>query len=255
MRNEEKRHRRNARICAVVFLALFLGAWQMLDKATAIFLSRPSSIAVALKTWFQTPSLRDDIPTTLEEAALGFCAAMVVAIVLATLLASSKMWAAIVAPYVAIFNSVPKIALAPLFIAVFGTGISSKVYFILALVFIIPFFSLFRALTAVDPVFLNHARMLGATRRQLARDVYLPAVIGSLAAVLRATTQFCLLGAVFSELIASSSGLGFEIETASQVNESNFLFAGVVLVALIGFTLDVIIRRISSHFVRWRIGM
>jgi NitT/TauT family transport system permease protein len=249
--DRQQRHLGHA--ISVVLVALFVLGWQHLDNHNAIFLSRPSTIAKALKVWFQTASLRNDIPVTLEEAAVGFLLCMAVAIVLAVLLASSELWAAITAPYLAFWNAVPKIALAPLFILIFGIGLKSKVYFIAIGLFIVPFFSLYKALTTVDPVIIGHARMIGASRWNLTRDVYLPAIVGSLAAVLRVTIQFCILGAVFSELIASSSGLGFEIETATQVDQSAYLFAGVLIVSVIGFLLDLIVRRVAHLFLNWQV--
>jgi NitT/TauT family transport system permease protein len=253
MTRKERRDRRIGHLISVVILALVLLGWERLNQRTANYLSRPIAIAKALRTWFRTPSLRNDIPITLEEAAIGFIVCMGVAIVLAVALASSRLWTEITAPYIAFWNAVPKIALAPLFILVFGTGLHAKVYFIVVGIFIVPFFSLYRALTAVDPIVLNHARVIGAGRWELARDVYMPATAGSLAAVLRVTTQFCLLGAVFSELLAASSGLGFEINTALQVSQPNFTFAGVFIVSLIGFILDLIIVRIARRFATWRI--
>jgi NitT/TauT family transport system permease protein len=101
---------------------------------------------------------------------------------------------------------------------------------------------------------LDHAKVLGANRRALVRDVYLPAIVGSMAAILRLTAQFCLLGAVFSEIIASASGIGHEIAIAQTAQVANYLFAGVFIVAVMGFTLDRVIRRIERHFLTWRVG-
>jgi len=254
MTKRERWTRRSARLLAFATVALVLYLWQHISKNTALYLSTPSAIGRAVGNWFSNPVLRDDIPITIEEAALGFCACMLVAVVFASILAGSKLLTAITAPYIAMWNAVPKIALAPLFILVFGISIHAKVIFIATATFIIPFFSLLRAFTSVDEVILDHAKVLGANRRALVRDVYLPAIVGSMAAILRLTAQFCLLGAVFSEIIASASGIGHEIAIAQTAQVANYLFAGVFIVAVMGFTLDRVIRRIERHFLTWRVG-
>jgi NitT/TauT family transport system permease protein len=236
---------------ATVGVILYL--WQHVSERQVLSVSRPSDVWTALRTWLQTPVLRGYIPTTLKEAALGFILALTVAVVAATVLASSRALADFCAPFIAVLNAVPKIALAPAFLLVFGIGLSSKVYFIAAAIFFIPFYSLFRALTTIDPDFIDNARMLGARRRWLVWDVYAPAVIGVTVSSLRVTAAFALLGAVVSELIASQSGIGYEINAAQGSFQVQFVVAGVILVALIAFVVDRFLVFFERRFSSWRI--
>jgi NitT/TauT family transport system permease protein len=197
--------------------------------------------------------LRGFIGTTLLDTLFGFILAVVIGAVLAVLLASSRLASQVMAPYLSAINGIPKIALAPLFVLVFGTGSSGKVYFIALSVFFIPFYSLFRALTAVDPTYVNHARVLGASRLSLAKDVYLPAVVGSLVAVLRVTVSFSLISAIIFELIASQGGIGYQLNLDESNVQPAQLVAGVLIVAIIAFIVDRIFVATERHYAGWRL--
>jgi len=191
---------------ALVIVVAFLLVWQHVGLIEALVTSRPTAVASAFAQWFTNPALRGDIPISLEEAGISFVGTMVFAALLASFLAYSKLASALAAPYISLWNAVPKIALAPVFIFVFGIGVHAKVYFTICATFITPFFAIYRGLTSVDVTILAHAKILGASRRQLVRDVFIPSVIGTTLAVLRVVTQFCLIAGVLSELIASSKG-------------------------------------------------
>jgi NitT/TauT family transport system permease protein len=148
----------------------------------------------------------------------------------------------------------PKIALAPLFLLLFGLGTDSKVYFIATGIFFIPFFALYSAITTVDRTFIEHAKILGASRWQIIKDVYVPAIVGSVTASLRVAVSFSLLAAVIAELVASNSGIGFEINTAEQNSEPGLLIASIIIVALLGFILDRLLLVAERHFSTWKIS-
>jgi NitT/TauT family transport system permease protein len=237
----------------VVGFGVFLALWQHVGMLDALIVARPTSVVRAFFDWFTNPVLRGEIPVTLEEAGISFVLAMVVATLLAGLLAYSKVAAALAAPYIALWNAVPKIALAPVFVFAFGLGLHAKVYFVTCATFITPFFAIYRGLTTVEPTMLAHARILGATRRQVVRDVYFPSCVGTTLAVLRVAIQFCLVAAVISEIVSSSSsGIGFMIAAGMASSRPNFLIAGALLVAVFGVVCDRAVRLAERRFLRWR---
>lgn len=242
-----------SRLLAVALVVGFLLFWERVGTLDALIVSRPAAIGKEFIQWFANPALRTNIPVSLEEAGFAFCGSLFLAILFASILTASKGLAAIVAPYITMWLAVPKIALAPVFIFIFGIGITGKVYFVALATFITPFFSIYRGLTSVDQVTLAHAKVIGATRLLLIKDVYIPSVLGSTLAVLRVTTQFCLLASVISELIAASKGIGYELNIALTSADSAILISGVLLVSLIAFALDRIVRLIEKRFLVWRV--
>jgi NitT/TauT family transport system permease protein len=236
----------------VATVAGVIAIWQSDGARTASYLSRPSDILSAIKVWLTNSTLLGYIPVTLEEAALGMVLAVAVATVLASLLASSSYAAGVLEPFMALGNAAPRIALAPLFLLIFGTELKSKVIFVATAVVFIPFFSIFRALTTVDKDILNNARCLGARRVWIVRDVYVPAVTSSVVASLRVTVAFSLLTAILAEYLASQEGIGYEIQQAQQNSQADYAMAGVIIIALIAVCIDMALRLLERRALVWR---
>ena len=239
---------------AAATIALLLVLWQAVDARTANFLSRPSDVFRDLGNWVTQPDLLTAIGVTLAEAVVGLVAASIAAIVLAAVLNTSRLLADVAEPFIAATNSIPKLALAPLFILVFGIGFSAKVNFVVVSVFFIPFYALFFALRTVDPTIRAHVRILGANRLHLIRDLYIPAVIGSLTASLRSAVAFALVTAVIAELIAATAGIGYQISSAGQNGQPARMLSGVLVIGIIGFILDRLLLLVERPFSRWRVA-
>lgn len=231
-----------------------LYAWSEVSNATASYTSRPGAVYDALRTWMTSGVYRGYIVTTLSEACAGFALAVVIAAVLAVALSSSRLLTEVASPLVRLLNITPRVALAPVFLLVFGIGYTSKLYFVIAVVFIIPFYAMVRALATIDPVLKDHARILGASRLAMARDVHVPAVLGAVIASLRVSVGFSLLASVFAEIIASNSGIGYEIAQAELSSEPSFVIAGIVIVAVIGFLIDRILLLVERRFSAWKVS-
>jgi NitT/TauT family transport system permease protein len=241
-------------ILDVATVALLLLWWQHISVTQALAISRPTAVGHALTTWVTNPFLRSSILVTLEESAVGLLLALVIAVLLAALLTGSKAVADFCAPFVAVLNAVPKQALAPLFLVVFGIGFQAKVYFIVASVFFIPFFSMFRALTSIDPVYGEHLRMLGGNRFWMAVDVKIPAIVATTVASLRVTVAFALTGAIISELVVSQQGIGYQIAQAQNNLQPDVLVSGVLVVVVLALVMDLLLRLVERRFSTWRLS-
>jgi len=254
MVSSELRARLLAYAAALFTIVALLIWWQNVEAHTANFLSRPTAVGADLVNWVTDPTLRVNIGVTAAESIIGLLAGSVAATVLAVLLTSSRLLADVADPFIAVLNSIPKLALAPLFILVFGIDFSAKVNFVALSVFFIPFYALFLALRTVDPTIRNHVRILGAGRPQLARDLYLPAVIGSVTASMRSAVAFALVTAVVAELISANAGIGFAISSAAQNGQPARMLSGVLVIGIVGFVLDRLLILVERRFSRWRIA-
>lgn len=238
-------------VLLVVVLVLLGVLWSRVGSATALYLSRPHAIWDAFTAWIGSGPARHDIWVTLAESGLGFLLAVVCGILLAVLVTRSRLAEDVLAPFIAVANALPKIALAPLFLLLFGVGFSGKVYFVAIAICFIPFYALYQAILSVRPVYVNHARAIGAGRMQLVRDVFIPSVLAPFVASLRVTVGFALLSAIVSEFIAAQAGVGFEMVTAEQNSDPATLIAGVIIIAIIAIFFDLclrlLVRRMARH--------
>lgn len=238
------------RVLAVATVVVVIILWSHVSSATASYLSRPGDVLHALGTWFSSSVMRQDIVTTLVESAIGFVAAMLIGGALAVLLGGSKLLSEVTAPYVAIGNALPKIALAPVFLLLFGLNMKAKVYFIAVSTAFTPFYAIYRSLTTLGDLYPNHARLLGASRRQLAWDVYVPAMAGALLATVRITEAFAILAAVVAEFVGATSGIGYQISQAQQSGSAAIVISGILLVAIIAAVVDLATRLIVGAAAR-----
>lgn len=240
-------------------VALVLGVlllWQRTgseSKASHLIWSTPGDVLGELRDWATTPATLGSVATTLEEAALGYLLGVAVAVVLALLLSGSRVMGTFFAPYISGLNALPKIVLAPLFILWFGISLKSKVVFVAAGIFFIIFYSLFIGLRSIDPLFVMNMRGLGAGRLWLYRAVKVPAVFGWLMTSLRLSAAWALLGAVVAEYLGSNHGVGHLIAVGQGQLETQTVLAGIIVVAVIGLTLDRALVRIERRYSQWRI--
>lgn len=239
---------------ATATLVVLIIGWSQVSATTATYTSRPIDVLVSLESWVTSGVYLGYIGTTLSEAGGGFALALIIATIAAVVITSSRFVADVLAPYVSIVNITPRVALAPVFLLVFGIGYVSKLYFVAAVVVVIPFYALLRALGTIDPVFKDNTRLLGATRLQAVRDVYVPAVLGAMVASLRVAVSFALLSSVFIELIASNSGIGYSIAQAEVSFRADQELSGIIVVALIGFIFDRLLLLLERRFSSWRVS-
>ncbi len=235
-------------LVAAATVAVIIAAWQRVSDDVAYFVSRPSEVGAALLGWFTSPELLNNIPPTVGEALGGFVLGVVMGILFAVVLTASPLVAEVVQPFVTVFVAIPKLALAPLFVVLFGIGYESKLYFVATAVFFIPFYSLFVGLQTVDRSIINNAKILGASRLRLVLDVYVPSVTGAVAASMRVAVSFALLAAVMSEFIVSTLGIGHQLIVDQLSGRPDYLLATIFVIGLLGFFLDRLLLLFERRF-------
>jgi len=236
-------------------LAAILIAWQVQgtkDPYWTLVFSTPVDVARRLGMWLGDPRWWTHLLITLEEAFLGYLLGVTAAVALVAVIAPSRFLTRFTAPYIAVLNALPKIALAPLFILWFGTTLQSKVYFVASLICFIVFHGVHTGLKTIDPGLLANTRMLGATRYHLLRDLYIPAIVTWIISSLRLSLAFALLAAVIAEYLGANRGLGFLIANGQRTLATDTVVAGILVVALVSILLDRLLVRAERRMTQWR---
>ena len=237
------------------FFVFVVGLWQvMVDTGflDIFFFSRPSDIARRLAEWLTKPSIYGHLAITLAEAMMAFVIGTVGGVVAGFALARVDLLAAVFDPYIRIFNALPRVILAPIFILWFGLGMASKVALGVTLVFFIVFFNTFQGVREVDPVILKNARMLRASEAHLLRHVYIPSALAWIFSSLHTSIGFALVGAVVGEYIGSSQGIGYLVAQAQGTFDTTGVFAGLLLTSIVVLLIDMGINRIEDYLLRWK---
>jgi NitT/TauT family transport system permease protein len=249
---------RNGRLLWVAQAALLVGMfvlWHVLTRTEVLppfFFGEPLVVLDRIREWFVTGSIYPHLGVTLLETAMAFVIGTAGGLAVGLWLGLSDTAARLLDPYIKAFNAMPRVILAPIFAVWFGLGMASKVLLGVTLVFFIVFFSVFHGVREVNPTVLANARMLGATRSQLLRHVYLPSATAWVFASLHSAVGMAFVGAVIGEYLGSARGVGYLILQAEGVFDINTVFAGVLVLTLFALALDKLVTIAERRLLRWR---
>jgi len=211
----------------------------------AFFWSRPSAIFHTLIIFFSTGDAFTDIAFTFQSTILGFLIGTTVGSALGLSFWWSRNYAAIVQPYIICFESLPKLALAPLIVLVFGIGLASKVAIATALTLVVSTLTSFAGVKAVDPDGEKLFYSLGATRLQVFRKFVIPSCLPWIISVLRVNIGLALTGAIVGEFIASQHGLGRAILYAGQTYDIALVWVAVFVLSTLAVIMYVTVSWIE----------
>jgi NitT/TauT family transport system permease protein len=235
-------------------VALVLAVWELLARTGAIskrLMPSLVDIALAFIAALQNGDLLFHAGISLGRALAGFALAIAVGVLLGGLMARSRLIDALFEPIFSFGYPVPKIALYPIFIFVFGLGTLSKVMMIFLECLYPITINTYYGMRQVDRVHLWAAHNMGASRRQMFWLVLLPAAAPSIFAGIRIALPISLIVVIITEIIGESRGLGYYISYASASFEYATAFAGVAAVAMIGFTLDRLLVLLRNRVIFW----
>ena len=216
------------------------------------FFGKPWDVLV--RTWqdFAGGAIWYHLAITLAEAMLAFVVGAVSGIICGFWLARSPVLAAVLDPYIKALNALPRVVLAPIFALWLGLGIWSKVALGVTLVFFIVFFNVYQGVKEVNPTVLANARMLGMSRRQLLRHVYLPSALSWVFSSLHTAVGFAIVGAVVGEYLGAAAGLGYRIAQAEGVFDTVGVFSGMLVLMIFVLVIDAMVTLVERRLLRWR---
>jgi NitT/TauT family transport system permease protein len=254
----------------VVFFAVWHAATR--DPKVAFFFGEPLKVLMRIWQWFTQGSGSLDVGIgdttwftlnfpaeiyshlliTLTETMLAFGIGTLLGLGFGLWLALAPVASAILDPYIKAANSMPRVILAPIFAMWFGLGIWSKVALAVTLVFFIVFFNVYQGVKEVSPVVLANARMLGASQRQLLRQVYLPSATSWVFSSLHTSVGLAFVGAIVGEYLGSARGVGYLILQAEGTFDINTVFAGILVLTLFALVLDWVVGVVEKRLMKWQ---
>jgi NitT/TauT family transport system permease protein len=240
----------------ILFLVLFLGAWEFAVTQRwldATFFGQPSGIASFLiDGFFRGTLMWKELGWSLAGTGAAFVLGSVAAIFMALLFLHYPRVERFLDPYLSALNSMPRIALVPLFILWFGLGLASKVAMGITLTFFIVLSSAIAGIRGVNQDHVTLMSTLGAKPSQTFSQVTLPNAVPVIFSGLRLGLVYALLGVIGCEIIASEHGLGQQISIlAASFNMSGVL--GLLLVlALLATAINYGMSRLELYLLRWQ---
>jgi NitT/TauT family transport system permease protein len=238
----------------VAIVIVGLSAWQFASGRLIkpFWISSPSEIWAQLATWIATGELWVNVEVTLTETVLGFVFGAVGGIVVGLALGLNRRLAAVLDPFIVAFYSLPKIALAPLFILWFGVGLTSKVVLATFVVFFLVFYNTYAGVLAVEQELVDVLRLMGGSRWQIVRKVILPSALIWIFTGMKSSVPYALIGAVVGEMMASNKGLGYLIQAAAGQYDTGGVFAALFVLMIIATGLHELLKQSERLMLRWR---
>ncbi|MBI5113102.1 MAG: ABC transporter permease [Rhodovulum sp.] len=188
---------------------------------------------------------------TLRSTVTGYVLGCVLAIVIGTLLAESRLFEKCFYPYIVAMQSMPKVALAPLIVVWFGYGVLSKVVMVALMCFFPLFVNTVVGIRQADPALLNMMRAFSAPSWLIFYRVKLFAAAGHIFAGLQISIVLSLIGAVVAEFVASSSGIGWLIQSSLANFNTAQMFAALFSLVFIGLVGTKLVQFFHRRLVFW----
>jgi NitT/TauT family transport system permease protein len=237
-----------------IFLVM-LALWEALPRlglVNEILLPRFSAVAVALFTLVQQSFFPRHLGVTLSEILIGFVCGVSLGLGLGILLAVSKAAKAITYPFVVAFQATPKVVFAPLFVAWFGFGITSKIVMAIVISFFPVLINTLAGLESVPENAKMLMRSIRASRMQTFFKVSLPHALPIIFAGVKAALVFSVIGAIVGEFIGASEGLGYLLNLYNYQLRIDRVFAVIVVLASIGAGGFFLLEWLDRKLIFWR---
>jgi NitT/TauT family transport system permease protein len=238
----------------IAIVVAILAGWQ-LSAAMAwvdpLFTSRPTDVAAALWANLPTAQLWKDIGYTLTEVAAGYAIGVTLGVLVGVLLGSSKLLRDACQPVLNALNSVPRIALVPLFVAWFGLGMAPRVVMAVTVVVFVMVTSVVAAMAQPDRDSALLARSLGASRRETLIKFQLPRAVPVIVSGLELSLIYAFLGVIAAEIVSGSNGLGARMTQYANLFQADDFFAVLAVLTAICTLLTAGLRRVERRLLRW----
>ncbi|SAL59142.1 taurine ABC transporter permease [Caballeronia arvi] len=242
---------------AVLIISVLV--WQAISMA-GVFpaFALPSPVAVwqafidILRNGYGGQSLISDILISCFRIIIGFVGAVAIGVPIGLLMSRSKIIFDIIDPLLQFIRPVPPLAYIPLLVVWFGIGELPKAILILVGTIPVIIIGTMSGVKSTPPLRIAVARTLGATNAQIFRKIVLPSAMPEIFTSMRVGIGVAWTCLVAAELIAASSGLGWLVQFAGQALQVAVVIVGIVIIGVIGYAMELVIRKLENWIVPWR---
>lgn len=257
-RTTTRRRRGGPRLQSVAIqiaaIALLVLAWQLASGRLIpeLYISSPKAVWDRLVELIRDGQLLPNARATFSQSGIGFLVGAVAGILIGNLMGAVKLIGRVGSPFVTFFYTMPRIAIAPLFVIWLGVGFSFKaafVAFVVVFIFITPTYA---GLSSMDPDLANGVKVMGAGRWRVIRMAILPQQVLWITTTIKLALPTAIATDITAEFVASQNGLGFMMNDAAGILDTASLLAEVVFISAVVTVLLGIVSLIEHRWFRWR---
>ena len=239
------------RLALAVALVL---AWEYYATAykMTFYISRPSDVYARMVRWIGDGTLVTHLFVTLYVAIVGFILGSLVGLVIGLLLGRTTTLARVLDPFLMAFYSMPKVALAPVFVLWFGVDTSMKVIFVATVVFFLVFINTYSGVRNVSREQLTILRLMGASETHLMTKVVFPSALVWVFTGLRLSVPYSLIGTILGEMTATNKGLGYLLANTAGTFDTSGTFTTLVVIIMLSMIFNGVVRLLERLLMPWR---
>lgn len=247
--NHRKQHHKIA-VMRILICVCFLAIWEIsadLNWIDPFFFASPSRVILCFWELLVAGGLLKHTLITLTETIVSFVLVFLFSLLVATILWYSQRTSDVLEPYLVILNSLPKSALAPLFIVWLGTGIKTIIVAGISVAIFGSIISFYTGFKQVDAEKITLIYTLGGHKKDAFFKVVLPGSIPILISTTKVNIGLALVGVIIGEFLAARTGLGYLIIYGSQVFKLNMVITSIIILCLIAVAFYKIIQSIEHN--------
>lgn len=240
--------------CRVLLLVVIVALWQLGVNAgvvNAFLMGSPAGIWQEFLRLVANGELLKNTCVTVYATVTGFVLGSLLGSFSGLLLWHTPMLARILDPFFIALNSLPKIALAPIIIIWFGSGLFSKIALAFIATYVVALLSAWQGTHQIDDNQVNLMRSLGANRNQIFRKVVVPSTLPWIIAAFRLNIGFALIADIGGEFISSDYGLGKMIFVAGNLFNLNVVWVGVFALLIVAIVLYLVVVQLQRWLLPW----
>ena len=250
---EIKRNNLIIKLFQILIIILFIIIWQILADFKIIntfIFSSPRLIIKTIIKLYKTKNFFSHILVTIYETLISFFLATILGIIIASILWWKNRIAKIIDPYLTILNSLPKVALGPIIIIWFGSGIKSIIFMALLISLIITIINIYQGFINVDNNKIKLMKSLHATKKQIYYKLILPSNINTILNSLKINISMSLIGVIMGEFLVSKKGIGYLIVYGSQVFNLNLVISGIFILCIVATLMYYLVNLLEKKFTK-----
>lgn len=253
-----RKSKRTRVLIVVLRVAILVGVfvlWEVsarLGWIDAFIASQPSKAWTTAVNLARRGELLVHLGYTVGETVAGFVLGTFLGIIVAVLLWWSPFLSRVLEPYVVVLNSIPKVALGPIFIVWMGTNVNAIIAMAIAVSVIVTVMMVYTGFAEVDPNKVKLLRTFGASKWQVLQKVVIPSSVPVMISALKVNVGLSLVGTIVGEFLVSKAGLGFLIVYGGQVFNMSLVMSSVILLSGVSVVLYYLVSRLEESVVKWR---
>lgn len=232
----------------------FLLLWEWLsntDRINVAYFSKPSAVWDQLQTWFSDGSIWEHLRQTMRIFLIGYLIGTLSGIALGVLIGTVTIVREVAEPFLAFFNAVPRLVLLPLFVVWFGFGDQPKILLVVTVILVMVTTNVAAGIREVPRELVDNARLMGASKAGLLREVYIPSIVLWITSTARVTVGYAFNATIAAEFIGASVGIGYLIFFGQASFQAQQIYAGLAMAVVIAAIVDTLLRLLEKRATRW----